>query len=156
MSCSLGHPWLDIIVYAQVEASWQRNGVQRWWETLRFKLIGTVDWTVKHKSKNRRTFFSSSRLPLSRFDRRLLYDTLGYQVKSVKSSEKLLWEMFVSLFVAWGFVLIQKCLNAYWLKRGGAKFKNRGYESQSELLLWFWNQSFCCLNTKSSGKNPWK
>ena len=26
---------------------------------------------------------------------------------------------------------------AYWLKRGGAKFKNRGYESQSELLLWF-------------------
>ena len=78
-----------------------------------------------------------TRLPLSRFDRRLLYDTLGYQVKSVKSSEKLLWEMFVSLFVAWGFVLIQKCLNAYWLKRGGAKFKNRGYESQSELLLWF-------------------
>ena len=30
----------------------------------------------------------------------LLFDTLRYQVKSVKSSEKLLWEMFVSLFVA--------------------------------------------------------
>ena len=29
----------------------------------------------------------------------LLIDTLRYQVKSVKSSEKLLWEMFVSLFV---------------------------------------------------------
>ena len=29
----------------------------------------------------------------------LLIDTLSYQVKSVKSSEKLLWEMFVSLFV---------------------------------------------------------
>ena len=29
----------------------------------------------------------------------LLIDTLRYQVKSVKSSEKLLWKMFVSLFV---------------------------------------------------------
>ena len=79
----------------------------------------------------------------------LLYDTLRYQVKSVKSSEKLLWEMFVSLFVAWGFVLIQKCLNAYWLKRGGAKFKNRGYESQSELLLWFlfWRKLPLALGT---------
>ena len=31
----------------------------------------------------------------------LLVDTLSYQVKSVKSSEKLLWEMYVSLFVVW-------------------------------------------------------